>query len=118
YTELEARLAALKHTEAALLFPSGYHAIIGAITALVGRGDAVFSDALNHASIIDGCRLSGAAVHVYPHRDVGALERALQESSARRRLIVTDSIFSMDGDAAPLAEICPVAERYGAMTMV
>lgn len=118
HTELETRLAALKHAEAALLFPSGYHANIGAITALVGRGDAVFSDALNHASIIDGCRLSGATVHVYPHADTAALGRALAAADARRRLIVTDSVFSMDGDHAPLAEICTLAERHDALTMV
>ena len=118
HAELEARLAALKGTEAALLFPSGYHANIGAITTLVGRDDAVFSDALNHASIIDGCRLSGATVHVYPHRDTTALATALTASRARRRLIVTDSIFSMDGDHAPLAEICALAEAHGAMVMV
>jgi 8-amino-7-oxononanoate synthase len=118
HTELETRLATSKHAEAALLFPSGYHANIGAITALVGRGDAIFSDALNHASIIDGCRLSGATVHVYPHRDVDALAHALAASRARHRLIVTDSIFSMDGDAAPLADICALAERHDAMTMV
>lgn len=118
HAELEARLAAFKGTEAALLFPTGYHANIGAITALVGRGDAIFSDALNHASIIDGCRLAGAAVHVYPHRDTVALARALASTDARRRLIVTDSIFSMDGDHAPLREICALAETHDAMVMV
>ena len=116
--ELEERLARFKRTEAALLFPSGYHANIGTITALAGRGDAVFSDALNHASIIDGCRLSGAAVHVYPHADVAALKRLLHGSTARRRLIVTDSLFSMDGDQAPLREICAIAAARDAMVMV
>jgi 8-amino-7-oxononanoate synthase len=116
--ELEERLARFKRTEAALLFPSGYHANIGAITALAGKGDAIFSDALNHASIIDGCRLSGAAVHVYPHADVTALERLLRGSTARRRLIVTDSVFSMDGDQAPLRDICAVAAAHDAMVMV
>jgi len=115
---LEERLARFKRTEAALLFPSGYHANIGTITVLAGKGDAVFSDALNHASIIDGCRLSGAAVYVYPHADVVALERLLRDSTARRRLIVTDSIFSMDGDQAPLREICAVAAAHDAMVMV
>ncbi len=118
HAALEERLAALEGTEAALLFPSGYHANIGVITTLVGRGDAVFSDALNHASIIDGCRLSGAAVHVYPHRDAATLAHAVAASSARRRLIVTDSVFSMDGDHAPLAAICDIAEAHGAMVMV
>ena len=116
--ELEERLARFKRTAAALLFPSGYHANIGAVTALAGKGDAVFSDALNHASIIDGCRLSGAAVHVYPHADVAALERLVRGSTARRRLIVTDSLFSMDGDQAPLREICSVAAAHDAMVMV
>jgi 8-amino-7-oxononanoate synthase len=118
HTELEARLAVLEGTEAALLFPTGYHANIGAITALVGRDDAVFSDALNHASIIDGCRLSNATVHVYPHGDTDALAHALAASDARRRLIVTDSVFSMDGDHAPLREICALAETHDAMVMV
>ncbi|HXQ24097.1 MAG TPA: 8-amino-7-oxononanoate synthase [Candidatus Acidoferrales bacterium] len=115
---LEARLAALKGTEAALLFTSGYHANIGAITALVGEGDAVFSDELNHASIIDGCRLSRARVFVYAHNDATALEAQLSRSAARRRLVVTESIFSMDGDTAPLRALCEVAERYDAMVMV
>lgn len=115
---LEERLAAFKHAEAALLFTSGYHANIGVITTLVGPDDAVFSDALNHASIIDGCRLSRARIHVYPHCDTGALEEQLAASRARRRLIVTDSIFSMDGDTAPLRAICDLADRYGAMVMV
>ena len=115
---LEEQLAAFKGTEAALLFNSGYHANVGAITALVGAGDAVFSDALNHASIIDGCRLSRAAVFVYPHNDVEALAELLARSTARRRLVVTESIFSMDGDTAPLAPICDVSEHHGAMVMV
>ncbi len=118
HTELEARLAAFKGTEAALLFPSGYHANIGAITALVGRHDAIFSDALNHASIIDGCRLSGATIHVYPHCDMATLGSALAASDARRRLIVTDSVFSMDGDHAPLTEICALAAAHDAMVLV
>ena len=116
--ELEERLAAFKGSEAALLFTSGYHANIGAIGALVGAGDAVFSDALNHASIVDGCRLSRAQVVVFPHVDVDALDALLAHTPARRRLVVTDSIFSMDGDTAPLAAICDVAERHGAMVMV
>ena len=118
HQQLEERLAAFKGTEACLLFNSGYHANVGTIAALVGQGDAVFSDALNHASLVDGCRLSRAAVHVYPHANVGALEEMLRRCVGRRRLIVTDSIFSMDGDAAPLAEICALAERYDAMVMV
>ncbi|MDZ7379373.1 MAG: 8-amino-7-oxononanoate synthase [candidate division KSB1 bacterium] len=116
--ELEQELADWKRTEAAVLFNSGYHANIGTITALVGEGDAVFSDALNHASIIDGCRLSRARVVVYPHADVAALAEKLARTPARHRLIVTDSIFSMDGDVAPLGEICAVAQRYDAWVMV
>src|SRR5262249_27693123 len=103
HADVERRLAAFKGTEAALLFPSGYQANIGALVALVGRGDHVYSDALNHASIVDGCRLSRATVHVYPHRDVQALEAALAATPrGGRRLIVTDTVFSMDGDRAPL----------------
>jgi 8-amino-7-oxononanoate synthase len=115
---LERRLAALKHTEAALLFSSGYHANCGVIPALADREDAIFSDRLNHASIVDGCRLSLAKTTRYPHRDTAALERLLRESRARRKLVVTDSVFSMDGDAAPLAEIVDLCERHGAMLYV
>jgi 8-amino-7-oxononanoate synthase len=116
--ELERRLAAWKGTETALLFSSGYHANLGAIAALAGREDAVFSDRLNHASILDGCLLSRAEVHRYPHRDAAALERLLRGSRARRKLVVTDAVFSMDGDAAPLAEIADACERHGAMLYV
>jgi 8-amino-7-oxononanoate synthase len=116
--ELEDRLAAFKRTEACLLFTSGYHANLGVISSLIGDGDAVFSDALNHASLVDGCRLSRATVCVYPHVDVAALEERLRATPARRRLIVTDSVFSMDGDSAPLRAICELAERYDAMVMV
>jgi len=118
HRQLEERIAALKHTEASLLFPTGYHANIGAITALVESGDTVFSDALNHASLIDGCRLSGAKIHVYPHCDVDALEAQLARARSRRKLIVTDTVFSMDGDLAPLREICDAADRHGALVMV
>jgi 8-amino-7-oxononanoate synthase len=118
HQRLEERLAAFKGAERCLLFTSGYHANLGAIAALVRDGDAVFSDALNHGSLIDGCRLSRAAVHIYPHGDVDGLAEQLRSATASRRLIVTDSIFSMDGDAAPLAAICDLAERYDAMVMV
>jgi len=118
HRELEEQLAAFKGTDAALLFNSGYHANVGTITTLVGNGDAVFSDELNHASIIDGCRLSGACIHVYRHNDVEHLDALLAGTVARRRLIVTESVFSMDGDRAPLMAICDLAERYNTMVMV
>jgi 8-amino-7-oxononanoate synthase len=117
--EVEAKIAALKGTEAALLFPSGYHANLGAIGVLVGRGDHVYSDALNHASIVDGCRLSRAAVHVYPHGDTAALARLLAATpSGGGRLIVTDSVFSMDGDRAPLDALVALADEYHSAVMV
>jgi 8-amino-7-oxononanoate synthase len=115
---LEREIAGWLACEAALLFGSGYHANIGTIAALVGPEDEIFSDALNHASLIDGCRLARSRVSVYPHRDAGALGRLLEESRARRKLVITDSIFSMDGDAAPLEEIVTLAEAHGAWVMV
>ena len=119
HAELEQRLAQFEGTDAALLFPSGFAANLGAITALAGPGDAVFSDAKNHASIIDGCRLSGAQIIVFPHRDVTCLRSLLAESGDfRRRLIVTDGLFSMDGDLAPLDRLAELAEQFGAMLIV
>jgi len=123
HDELEARLAAFKGTEDAVLFSSGYLANLGTVAALVGPADAVFSDALNHASIIDGCRLSRAGVHVYRHADAGHLADRLaawrREVSAQTRvLVVTDSVFSMDGDLAPLPDIVDTCERHGAILMV
>jgi 8-amino-7-oxononanoate synthase len=116
---LEEELAEWKGTEAALLFGSGYLANIGVLTALLGRGDAVFSDRLNHASIIDGCRLSGATIHRYRHCDVEHLAGLLEHAgSSARKLIATESVFSMDGDVAPLAEIAQLAERHGAALIV
>ncbi|MGH2785379.1 MAG: aminotransferase class I/II-fold pyridoxal phosphate-dependent enzyme, partial [Actinomycetota bacterium] len=119
HEELEHRLAAFKGTDAALLFSSGYLANLGAISALVSRGDAIFSDELNHASIIDGARLSQATVHVYRHADVEHLALLLREyRTAGRRLVVTDTVFSMDGDLAPLPAIVETCEREGAILMV
>jgi 8-amino-7-oxononanoate synthase len=119
HEELESKIAQLKGTEAALVFNSGFQANTGVIPVLVGEGDIVLSDALNHASIIDGCRLARAKIVVYKHGDVDELERGLKNSPAGcRKLIVTESLFSMDGDEAPLVDIVSVAERHGAMVMV
>jgi 8-amino-7-oxononanoate synthase len=118
YGALEAKLADFQGTEAALVFGSGYLANVGVISCLVGRGDAVFSDSLNHASVIDGCRLSRATIHRYRHGDVDELEAMLQGSDAARKLIVTESVFSMNGDVAPLAEIVELKDRWGAALLV
>jgi 8-amino-7-oxononanoate synthase len=119
HRRLEERLAAFEGSEACVLFGSGYLANLGAIGALAGPGDTVFSDELNHASIVDGCRLSRAEVVVYRHRDVEHLEWSIRRRQERGgMLIVTDSVFSMDGDVAPLAEIAELASSYGARTVV
>ena len=119
HEQLERRLAEFEGTEAALLFASGYAANVGTVAALAGREDAIFSDAKNHASIIDGCRLSRSNVHVYPHRDYEALERLLRDAGAyRRRLIATESVFSMDGDLAPLVELANLAQCHECMLLV
>jgi len=117
---LEAELAALKGTEAALLFNTGYMANVAALTTLALAGDLILSDQLNHASLIDGARLSRAEVQVYRHVDMGDLEAKLTAAQARYRriLIVTDGVFSMDGNIAPLPAICELAERYGADVLV
>lgn len=117
---LEADVAAFFDAEQALSFSSGYAANIGIIPALVGRDDIIFADALNHASLIDGCRLSRATVHVYPHADANALEELLvrYRATARRALIVSDGVFSMDGDRAPLPAIISLARRFDAWTYV
>jgi 8-amino-7-oxononanoate synthase len=119
HASLEERLAEFEGTEAALLFNSGFAANAGTLAALVGPGDAVFADAKNHASLWDGCRLSRADVRVYAHADWQALDALLSKAGRhRRRLIVTDSLFSMDGDLAPLAELAGLARRYDAMLMI
>jgi 8-amino-7-oxononanoate synthase len=119
HRRLEERIAALKGCEDALVFPTGFQANVGTIPALVGPEDLILSDELNHASIIDGARLSRARVVRYRHADPQALEDAIRSAGrARRRLIVTDTVFSMDGDLAPLAEILAIAERHGCMLMV
>jgi 8-amino-7-oxononanoate synthase len=118
HTELEERLASFKGTEAALLFGSGYLANTGTIAALAGRGEVVFSDELNHASIIDGCRLAGAETFVYRHADTEHLEWGLRRAAGRAALIATDGVFSMDGDIAPLGELSILARRHGCRLMV
>jgi glycine C-acetyltransferase/8-amino-7-oxononanoate synthase len=115
---LEKRLAAFKRTQTALLFGSGYLANLGVVGALSGAGEVVFSDELNHASIIDGCRLSRADTFIYRHNDVEHLAWGLKQAAGRGSLIVTESVFSMDGDIAPLAEIARLARRYGVRVVV
>jgi 8-amino-7-oxononanoate synthase len=119
HRQLEQRLAAFEGSEDCVLFGSGYLANLGAIGALAGPGDTIFSDELNHASIIDGCRASRARIVVYRHLDTDHLERCLREhGGAGRRLIVSDSVFSMDGDVAPLARIVELGQAYDARTIV
>ncbi len=119
HAELEQALAEFEGTEAAVLFPTGFAANVGAIVSLVESGDAVFSDRLNHASLIDGCRLSKAKLGIYSHRVLDQLaDDLVQAQGARRRLIVTDSLFSMDGDGAPLGELMELAERTDSMLLV
>ena len=116
---LENRLALFKGTEAALVFNSGYAANTGIIPAIAGIGDLILSDSLNHASIVDGCRLSKAQVKIYPHKDSAQVETLLKNNlQAKRKLIVTDGVFSMDGDIAPLPDLVYLAEKYDAILMV
>jgi 8-amino-7-oxononanoate synthase len=115
HARLEAALARFEHAEAAVLFNSGYMANVGVVQTLAGPEDAVFSDALNHASLIDGARLSRAAVKVYRHLDVDHLALLLTETPARRQVVVTDTVFSMDGDLAPLEALVGLCERTGAL---
>lgn len=116
--QLERELADFKGTEAALVFSSGYAANVGVIPVLVGKGDEIFSDELNHGSLIDGCRLSRAHTTVYKHCDVADLEQKLVECEAENKLVMTDAVFSMDGDVAPLDAIADVCERHGATFLV
>lgn len=120
HVELEKRLAQFKGVEAAITFQSGFTANLATIPALVGKEDVIFSDRLNHASIIDGCRLSGAKIIAYEHNDVKSLEEQIQANlnQYRRALIVTDGVFSMDGDIAPLPDICEVAKKHDILLMV
>ncbi|BAU28554.1 8-amino-7-oxononanoate synthase [Aneurinibacillus soli] len=119
HEQLEKRIASFKRKEDAIVFSSGYLANLGIISALMREGDAIFSDALNHASIIDGCRMSKAQTFIYQHANMQDLEEKLQRAvHSKKKLIVTDGIFSMDGTIAPLPEIVELAERYGAWVMV
>lgn len=120
YDPLERGLARLKGTQASLVFAAGYMANLGAIGALAGEGDMIACDRLNHASLVDACRLSGARMLVYPHLDAGRLRETLERYRGRyrRALIVTDGLFSMDGDVAPLAELSPLAEEFNAWLYV
>jgi len=118
HERLESALAQFVEMPRALLFSSGYQANIGVITSLAGPDDAVFSDALNHASLIDGVRLSRARVVRYPHADVGALSDALAASQARTKLVVSDAVFSMDGDVAPVPALLELCERHDALLVL
>jgi len=123
HVELEKKIAAFKHTEAALVFQSGFTANAGTVAAVLGKDDMIISDELNHASIIDGCRLSRAGIRVFPHGDIDGLRKLLDETDAVRDaghhvLVVTDGVFSMDGDIAKLPEIVRAAKEHGAITMV
>ena len=119
YEKLEERLSQFKRTQAALVFPTGYQANVGVISSLMGEEDVIFSDALNHASIVDGCRLSRAKVIVYPHRDLDTLEKLIKTAPpARNRMIITDGVFSVDGTVAPLPGLVNLAQKYNCWLMV
>jgi glycine C-acetyltransferase len=119
HMELEERLAAFKNVEAVVVFQSGFAANAGTVSAILTKDDVVISDELNHASIIDGCRLSRAAIKVFPHKDVTAARDILKGLPAnQRKLLITDGVFSMDGDLGPLPGLCEVAEEFGAIMMV
>src|SRR5206468_1807088 len=119
HMELERRLAEFKHTEACVVFQSGFTANAGTVSSILGKDDLIISDELNHASIIDGCRLSKAPIKVFPHKDAGAARAIVKDlPRERRRLIITDGVFSMDGDLGALPELCDVADEFGCITMV
>jgi glycine C-acetyltransferase len=119
HMELERKLAEFKKVEGVVVFQSGFTANAGTVSAILGKEDVVISDELNHASIIDGCRLSRAAIKVFPHKDVDAARRIIKElPAAQRKLLITDGVFSMDGDLGPLPELCAVAEETGCIMMV
>ena len=119
HMELERRLAAFKHTEAAVVFQSGFTANAGTVSSLLGRDDVIVSDELNHASIIDGARLSRATIKVFPHRNVAAAREIVAALPRdQRTLLITDGVFSMDGDLGPLPELCDLADEYGCIMMV
>ena len=120
HLELEEKIARFKDVEACVVFQSGFTANAGTVSAILGKGDIIISDELNHASIIDGCRLSRAEIRVFPHKDTAALERILEEAQSLpgKKLVISDGVFSMEGDIAPLPQIVEFAERYGAIMMV
>ena len=119
HIELERRLAEFKQTEAVVVFQSGFTANAGTVSAILSKEDVIISDALNHASIIDGCRLSRAAIKVFPHKDADAARDILRDlMPGQRKLLITDGVFSMDGDLGPLPALCDLAEEYGAIMMV
>src|SRR5438132_6201591 len=119
HMELERRLADFKKTEAVVVFQSGFAANAGTVAAVLTKDDVVVSDELNHASIIDGCRLSKAAIKVFPHKDPAAARKLLQElPAAQRKLLITDGVFSMDGDVGVVPELCALAEEFGCIMMV
>jgi glycine C-acetyltransferase len=119
HMELERRLAVFKQTEAVVVFQSGFAANAGTVAAVLSKDDVVISDELNHASIIDGCRLSRAAIKVFPHKDAAAARRIASElPAAQRKLLITDGVFSMDGDLGALPALCDIAEEFGCIMMV
>jgi glycine C-acetyltransferase len=119
HMELERKLAAFKQTEAAVVFQSGFTANAGTVSSILGRDDAIISDELNHASIIDGARLSRATIKVFPHRDIAGARKALEElPRTQRKLLITDGVFSMDGDLGPLPALCDLADEFGCIMMV